>query len=47
MVCLFNFIKLSPHSHEGVGEYEGLLTSEILQRNPGWDGWKDGCELYS
>ncbi|KXN83900.1 Sedoheptulose 1,7-bisphosphatase [Leucoagaricus sp. SymC.cos] len=24
------------------GEYEGLVTAEILERNPGWDGWKDG-----
>lgn len=24
------------------GDYEGLLTSEILERSPGWDGWKDG-----
>ena len=25
-----------------VGDFEGLLTSEILERSPGWDGWKDG-----
>jgi len=25
-----------------VGDYEGLLTSEILERSPGWDGWKGG-----
>lgn len=25
------------------GEYEGLLSSEIHQRNPGWAIWKDGC----
>ncbi|OCH95830.1 phosphoglycerate mutase-like protein [Obba rivulosa] len=25
------------------GEYEGLLTSEIREKNPGWDIWKDGC----
>ena len=25
------------------GEYEGLLSSEIQARNPGWAIWKDGC----
>lgn len=25
------------------GEYEGLLSSEIKEKNPGWDIWKDGC----
>ncbi|KAK0208148.1 histidine phosphatase superfamily [Desarmillaria ectypa] len=25
------------------GQYEGLLSSEILARNPGWKIWKDGC----
>jgi len=25
------------------GEYEGLLTSEIKQRNADWHIWKDGC----
>lgn len=25
------------------GEYEGLLSSEIQARNPGWVIWKDGC----
>ena len=25
------------------GEYEGLLSSEIQKKNPGWDIWKDGC----
>ena len=24
------------------GEYEGLLSSEIKQRNPSWIIWKDG-----
>ncbi|KAF5355808.1 hypothetical protein D9756_004082 [Leucocoprinus leucothites] len=24
------------------GDYEGLLTSEIVARSPGWDAWKDG-----
>ena len=24
------------------GEYEGLLTAEIKQRNPSWVIWKDG-----
>lgn len=26
------------------GEYEGLVVSEIKQRNPTWSIWKDGCE---
>ncbi len=25
------------------GEYEGLTTSEIQERRPGWDLWRDGC----
>ena len=25
------------------GEYEGLLSSEILAKNPGWTIWKNGC----
>jgi broad specificity phosphatase PhoE len=25
------------------GEYEGLTTPEIRQRNPGWFLWRDGC----
>ncbi|KZP10528.1 phosphoglycerate mutase-like protein [Athelia psychrophila] len=25
------------------GEYEGLLSNEIQERNPGWEIWKDGC----
>ncbi|KAI9060201.1 phosphoglycerate mutase-like protein [Trametes sanguinea] len=25
------------------GEYEGLLSSEIKQRNPNWTIWNDGC----
>ncbi|TFK91667.1 phosphoglycerate mutase-like protein [Polyporus arcularius HHB13444] len=25
------------------GEYEGLLSSEIKQRNPNWLIWRDGC----
>ncbi|KAI0068325.1 phosphoglycerate mutase-like protein [Artomyces pyxidatus] len=25
------------------GHYEGLLSSEIRQENPGWDIWRDGC----
>lgn len=25
------------------GEYEGLILSEIKQRNPTWNIWKDGC----
>ena len=29
-------------NYANVGDYEGLLTSEILERSPGWDGWKDG-----
>ena len=25
------------------GDFEGLLTDEILLRNPGWNLWRDGC----
>jgi len=25
------------------GRYEGLTTPEILEENPGWDLWRDGC----
>lgn len=25
------------------GDYEGLRTAEILQGQPGWDVWRDGC----
>jgi broad specificity phosphatase PhoE len=25
------------------GEYEGITTAEIHQRNPGWSLWRDGC----
>ncbi|HEV2361233.1 MAG TPA: histidine phosphatase family protein [Acidimicrobiales bacterium] len=25
------------------GDYEGLTTPEIRERNPGWDLWSDGC----
>ena len=25
------------------GEYEGLRTTEIHERHPGWDIWQDGC----
>jgi broad specificity phosphatase PhoE len=25
------------------GDYEGLTTPEIRERNPGWDLWRDGC----
>jgi broad specificity phosphatase PhoE len=25
------------------GEYEGLTTPEIRERNPAWDMWRDGC----
>ena len=25
------------------GEYEGLTTPEIRERNPEWDLWRDGC----
>ncbi|KAH8099435.1 phosphoglycerate mutase-like protein [Cristinia sonorae] len=25
------------------GDYEGLLSSEIQERNPGWAIWRDGC----
>jgi probable phosphoglycerate mutase len=25
------------------GDYEGLTTPEIRERNPGWDMWRDGC----
>jgi broad specificity phosphatase PhoE len=25
------------------GMYEGLTTAEILEENPGWDLWRDGC----
>ncbi len=25
------------------GEYEGITTTEIRDRNPGWDLWRDGC----
>lgn len=25
------------------GEYEGLTTAQILDRDPGWDLWRDGC----
>jgi broad specificity phosphatase PhoE len=27
----------------GYGEYEGLTTSEIEQRRPGWELYRDGC----
>jgi broad specificity phosphatase PhoE len=26
-----------------VGDYEGLLSSEIKEKNPTWIVWKDGC----
>jgi len=29
------------------GEYEGLLSSEIKQKNPNWSIWKDGYEATS
>ena len=25
------------------GEYEGLTTPQIWERNPGWNLWRDGC----
>jgi broad specificity phosphatase PhoE len=25
------------------GDYEGLTTPEIWERNPGWSLWRDGC----
>ena len=25
------------------GDYEGLTTTEILERRPDWDMWRDGC----
>ena len=25
------------------GDYEGLTTPEILERNPDWNMWQDGC----
>jgi probable phosphoglycerate mutase len=25
------------------GDYEGLTTAQIRQRQPGWDIWRDGC----
>ncbi|TFY74675.1 hypothetical protein EWM64_g9338 [Hericium alpestre] len=25
------------------GEYEGLLSAEIREKNPNWDIWRDGC----
>ncbi len=25
------------------GDYEGLLTDEILERQPSWNLWRDGC----
>lgn len=25
------------------GDYEGLTTPEIQERNPGWSLWRDGC----
>jgi broad specificity phosphatase PhoE len=25
------------------GEYEGLTTPQIWERNPGWSLWRDGC----
>ena len=25
------------------GEYEGITTAEIRERDPGWDLWRDGC----
>lgn len=27
----------------GYGEYEGLTSSEIHERNPSWNMWRDGC----
>lgn len=46
---LFDHVPERPHhvtSEElrewDYGEYEGLLSSEIKQRNPNWVIWKDG-----
>jgi len=25
------------------GDYEGLTSAEIRERNPGWNMWRDGC----
>ena len=27
----------------GYGEYEGLTTPEIMERDPDWSLWRDGC----
>ncbi|KAI0330582.1 phosphoglycerate mutase-like protein [Cubamyces sp. BRFM 1775] len=47
---LFDHVPEVPHhvSTEEVrewdyGDYEGLLSSEIKQKNPTWNIWKDGC----
>ena len=46
---LFDHVPEAPHhvTTEEVrewdyGEYEGLLSSEIKQKNPTWNIWKDG-----
>jgi broad specificity phosphatase PhoE len=36
--------ELCPDLHEwDYGEYEGLTTPEIRERDLGWDLWRDGC----
>jgi sedoheptulose-bisphosphatase len=46
---LFEGQELPPHeTTESVaewnyGDYEGLLATEIKQKNPTWEIWKDGC----
>jgi len=46
---LFEGQELPPHeTTESIaewdyGDYEGLLATEIKQKNPTWNIWKDGC----
>jgi len=36
--------ELAPDLHEwDYGDYEGLTTPQILESNPGWNLWRDGC----
>ena len=37
-------MELTPELTEwGYGDYEGLTTLQIRERNPGWSIWRDGC----
>ena len=50
---LFDHIPEAPHHviteevrEWDYGEYEGLLSSEIKERQPGWVIWRDGLVEY-